>query len=501
VNPTTVAVARVGPRRYDAAPPFSPCAPYPEYRLGHLSHENGCYAGVRDALRLLGLDAQRYGSAQWNPLGGIVRPGDRVVVKPNLIWHSHRSRADEWEQVITHGSVVRAIVDYVLLALEEEGYVCIADGPQRDADWDCVLERTGLGAVCDFYGGVSDVPVELLDLRTEFLTVRGDVAFGASPLPGDPLGERVVDVGPHSRFGMSLGVEFHGADYDEAETNTHHHGAVHEYALAETVARADVFINVPKMKTHKKVGVTLGLKNAVGVTTQRNWLPHYTTRVSDGAGDQFPSHTLRNRSERAGIRSLQRLTNHHARFAPTFALAKRLAKPFWGDTQRVVRSGNWYGNDTCWRMVHDVYRALLYFGQDGLPHSEPKRSFTLIDGIIAGEGNGPEVPDAFAAGVLVAGENVVAVDCVATKAMGFDPAKIPLLREAFATSRLPLADFNASDICLVSDEQAWSCRLDDMPTSTSLGLRPHFGWTGHIELDGRRQRWPTFDSEAQPGES
>lgn len=497
MNPPNVAVAHVTPRRYDAVPPFSPCTPYPEYRLGQLSNKNGVYTGVRDSLRLLGLDAQRYGRPDWNPLGGVIGQGDCVVVKPNLIWHSHRNRPDEWEQVVTHGSVVRAIVDYVLLALDGKGHVWIADGPQRDADWDCIVERTGLGTVCEFYRGASDVRVELLDLRTEFLTVRDEVAYSTTPLPGDPLGERVVDVGPYSRFGASLGVRFHGADYDEAETNASHQGSLHKYALAETAARADVFVNVPKMKTHKKVGVTLGLKNAVGVTTQRNWLPHFTTRVSDGVGDQFPSRTLRSRSERTGIRTLQRLTHRHPHLAPAFAFAKRIAKPIWGDTQNTIRSGNWYGNDTCWRMVHDVNRALFFSDKDGFPRSDRKRSFTLVDGVIAGQGNGPEAPDAVPVGVLVAGQDVVAVDCVATKIMGFDPAKIPLLREAFAASRLPLADFNASEIRIVSDDPAWSCQFDDLRPDVSSGLHPHFGWSGHIELDGLSQQGPIARPTAQ----
>ena len=43
-----------------------------------------------------------------------------------------------------------------------------------------------------------------------------------------------------------------------------------------------------------------------------------------------------------------------------------------------------------------------------------------IDGIIAGQGNGPEAPDPIHTGVLIAGANPLAVDAAAAKMMGFD---------------------------------------------------------------------------------
>ena len=44
--------------------------------------------------------------------------------------------------------------------------------------------------------------------------------------------------------------------------------------------------------------------------------------------------------------------------------------------------------------------------------------------MIGGENNGPLAPDPVAAGVLLAGENLLAVDLVAARLMGFDPLKI-----------------------------------------------------------------------------
>jgi uncharacterized protein (DUF362 family) len=480
VSDGLVSAVRV-PGGYPARAPFHPDCLYPEYRLSQTGDANPVYEAVRESLRLLGLDSALFGTPDWNPLGSIVHPGDHVVVKPNLIWHSHKYRPEQWQQVITHGAVVRALTDYVLLALDGTGEVAIADGPQLDADWDSIVERTGLGEVVAFYGVASAVAVGLLDLRDSCTDTRGDVKYGERELPGDPLGGLVVDLGEDSRLADNQGAgRYYGADYDMEETNRHHSGGRHEYRLAATAASADVIINIPKMKTHKKVGVTLSMKNIVGVNSGRNWLPHYTSGDPRTCGDQFPGGTMRTRTERLVVRALQRLTLRlPGPFAPIFKLAKKAAIPVYGQTTNTIRSGNWYGNDTCWRMVHDINRALLFDVVDARPS---KRYFALVDGIVAGEGGGPEAPDAREAGVLVAGSNPVAVDCVSATLMGFDVQKIPMLREAFADSRMPLASFTYGDIAVASNEPAWEGALARIDPGSCLDFRPHFGWEGHIEL-------------------
>src|SRR5437867_105564 len=66
----------------------------------------------------------------------IVRPGNRVVLKPNFIRESHTHRPDEWQQIITHGSVIAAVAREVAAALEGKGTITIADAPQTDSDFE-----------------------------------------------------------------------------------------------------------------------------------------------------------------------------------------------------------------------------------------------------------------------------------------------------------------------------------------------------------------------------
>ena len=82
-----VSVANVEPR-YPRSAPFDPSESYPEYPYpdGKLSAEpNAAYTGVREALALLGLDRDRFGTAAWNPLGEIVQRGMTVRYAPDAV--------------------------------------------------------------------------------------------------------------------------------------------------------------------------------------------------------------------------------------------------------------------------------------------------------------------------------------------------------------------------------------------------------------------------------
>ena len=119
-------------------------------------------------------------------------------------------------------------------------------------------------------------------------------------LSSDPRGGVEIDLGSASAFVDHRGAgRYYGSDYNQRETNRHHSSGRHEYRISGTAAGADVFINLPKMKTHKKVGVTLCLKNLVGINVGRNWLPHHTDGDPREGGDQFPRRSLRGVAERA----------------------------------------------------------------------------------------------------------------------------------------------------------------------------------------------------------
>ena len=478
-----VAVARTD-GRYPVGAPFSPQEAYPEcpFPADPSGAPNPAYAAVRLALRQLELDPSRFGTPAWNPLRELIQPGQTVLLKPNLIREDRWGRPGEWEQIITHGAVIRAVMDYVSIALAGRGRMIVADGPQTDSDFELICRRLQLREVTALYQA-RGLTVDLIDLRRDRWYMRGDVIEWRETLPGDPAGYTEIDLGAASAFaGYGLNGRFYGADYDIDETARFHSGGRHVYILCRSPLLADVVINLPKLKTHKKTGITLSLKNLVGINGYRNCLPHHTLGTPGDGGDEFSASTGAHRLQSRGTQTFKRLLVAARGNGGAWArLVKRLGRGVFGDTAHVVRSGNWHGNDTAWRMVLDLNRAFFHFDAAGQRRATPRGYLTLVDGIVAGEGNGPMEADACPAGLVAAGFNALAVDTVCALVMGFDPDRLPLLREGWRAAELPLAQFGPEDVRCASNVEGWNGGLADLMRGPSLDFRPHFGWRGHIE--------------------
>src|SRR5262249_34282964 len=100
---------------------------------------------------------------------------------------------------------------------------------------------------------------------------------------------------------------------------------------------------------------------------------------------------------------------------------------------------SWEGNDTIWRTVLDLNHILFHADRAGVLKDTPQRRYlALVDGIIAGEGEGPLASTPRAAGLLVAGCDPVLVDVACTQAMGYRLDRIPMIARALAQSGRPL---------------------------------------------------------------
>lgn len=478
-----------GPAEYAAAPPFSPGEAYPEYPWAPGPLANYAYRNVRESLRLLGLDAERFGTPAWNPLGCLIRPGETVVLKPNFVRDFRETHPDPADCVITHGSVLRAAVDYAYKALGGRGRIIIADAPQNDCRFEAIRRQAGLDEIQRFYREQAGFQVEVYDLRPEKADKIDGVIVGHSALPGDPAGYVKVNVGRNSAFYEINGLchLLYGSEYDMEELHQHQRGEVHEYLISRTILLADVVISLPKLKTHKKTGLTVNMKNLVGINGNKNWLPHHREGTPSEGGDQFADSRFVRRLERRAVARFKRMFPLLGPLRPVVAgPIKSMGRRVFGDTNTdTIRSGNWYGNDTTWRMCLDLNRILVYADADGKWHDAPaRRFFSLVDGIIAGEGNGPLDPTPRRAGVVLAGFNPVAVDMAAARLMGFDFRKVPLLHRALEPHPLPLASFEPDEIVAVSNDPRYSGPLAGI--DGSMGFRPHFGWKGHIEFRGCR---------------
>ncbi len=502
-----VGLARTEPSYVGLAPPFGPGKVLPELAdlLGDAAAEgpaNHVYAAVRGALMALGLDAERFGSAEWNPLGALVSRGSRIVLKPNFIRHWNPSStthpgAASVQSVITHGSMLRVMADYAFLAAGSEGSVAIAEAPQHDCDFDQIREIVGLDTLVAFYETHLGRELEVIDLRRECVRYEDAVIVERRSLPGDPAGYRMIDLGRHSTFegsGMDP-ARFRGADYDPGPTSHHHMNGRNEYLLSETVLSADLVVNLPKLKTHKKTGVTLALKNMVGINGDKNLLPHHSVGSVESGGDEYPGSSWVD-----GVRSF---ATEIARKLLMRGIGTKLVQ--WvrrtEDAARgkaFIRSGNWHGNRTTWRMCVDLNRCLYYSNADGEHFDAPepvRKILTVIDGIVAGEGDGPLSPLDVPLGAVIAATDPVALDLVAARMMGFCEERLPKLCEPMRDETLRITQVRSADDVAVFELQADSDtpserRLDEIACHYSFVAHP--GWADHLAKRGRgpNQRKP-----------
>jgi uncharacterized protein (DUF362 family) len=487
-----VGVIKVKEARYPNQAPYHPSMAYPEYPFSaQLSSEpNYVYDGIRQLFFQLGFDRSHWNSREWNPLGQVIKPGMKVVIKPNFVLSKHLSGKNVFA-IITHPSVIRAIADYCWIALKRKGSIIIADAPQYNCDFKELLEATKLEKIRDFINSFSGVEVDIRDLRDYWSKTRHFPSC-IRELPGDPQGRITVSLGKESAlYNYAKVSKLYGAVYHRDETICHHSGERQEYELSRTVFDADFIIFVPKLKVHKKVGVTLNLKGLVGTCTNKNLVVHYTLGSPSEGGDQYPD-GLFSPPQHAAIKFERWMYDRFlAKRTVRHELAHRLIYGFFylrvfshlgfgiPEEKRLLDAGNWYGNDTAWRMAVDLAKIIHFVDKKGKLRTEPqRRMLSIVDGVIGGENNGPLAPDPKPAGVLVGGDSLLAVDLVGTRLMGFDPLKLKQF-----TMLDPKYDFGPrklEEIEARSNERIFQ-DLTDKETKF-LAFKPHPGWTGHIEI-------------------
>ncbi|MDH4099350.1 MAG: DUF362 domain-containing protein [Nitrospirota bacterium] len=443
---------------------------------------NVIYELARQNFILLGMDRDNYSSAQWNPLGELIQPGQHVVIKPNLVRHIHMGGGD-LQAVITHPSMVRCMIDYAALALRGTGRITVGDAPVQSADFAQLVAKCHLREICDAASNTWNMPIELVDFRLWSSEVEsGHRIVKGKQLSGDPRGYIPVNLGDRSLL-APLGegyARFKVTSYDCKEMQLHHNETTHEYLIPRTVLEADAVINLPKLKTHRKVGLTAALKNLVGINGHKDWLPHHREGSLKEGGDEYPNPSRLKRLQNDLIAKLDRAPCGHGGAAVQLAnrVVARLIRQFAEDT---YLEGSWYGNNTLWRTVLDLNRVLIYADKEGKIKDTPqRRCFTMVDAMVAGEGEGPMEPDSRKCGFLAAGVNPVAIDAVLATVVGFDYRKVPIIARAFDLSELPLTNFLAADIVVASNDR----QLDQLKVGYKCDLfrfTPSSGWKGHIE--------------------
>lgn len=413
-----------------------------------------------------------------------IQKGNNVVIKPNFVQEKD-SRSEEWEQVITHPAIITAVIQLLCEKLNGSGSIIIADAPMCATRFDKLLAHYPIGRwkqICK----EGHLIFQIIDLRDEEWWIASNNAIiKKAQLPGDPLGKTLCNLRNDSSefYGKKAGKGFYGADYDSDETNKAHDGENNWYSVSKTVMLADVFINLPKMKCHRKAGITCCLKNLIGINTNKNYLPHHSNGTPDEGGDQYdkagPSQKIEGKLSHIFMKIVSKFTF----LRPALVPVKSIGLLLFGGKNSKIRGGGWYGNDTLWRTIIDLNKVLFYGDPDGQLREKKdpyKQYIAIVDGIIAGEGNGPLEPDRKDCGYILAGVNPVSVDCVAAFLMGFDYKKIPMINNCFYIKKYQITDFDYDDIrCIIDDNKRMT--INDIPSKYVTPFRAASGWAGHIE--------------------
>ncbi len=502
----TVVAYRDSELRYPEAAPFHPERLFPEYPYGgeHLGDDNRVYGTVREMLHMAGLDASHFDTADWNPLGDLVSPGETILIKPNWVRDYHL-RGETIFSLITHSSVLRPLIDYAYIAVGPRGRIWVMDAPQFDSDYGKIRKICAIDTLEQFMQR-QRVPLTVADLRSLIVTVDKGVVVDRQCRECWECESVEFDLGGDSEFVALRGTNknIFGSDYDRRITCRYHNDSAetphHRYRISKRVLEADLVISVPKLKTHKKNGVTLNIKNMIGINTDKNYIPHYRVGAPSDGGDEFPDtrsriKRLKRKLVRIAVdsilgksgglgekivylfmsawlllhrRRLERKAGHKLDPIDVFY------RTMQGDR---YRTGNWYGNDTCWRAALDINKILRYGDLEGRMRPKPmRRCLSMVDGIVAGDGDGPMAATPRDEGVLLFGFDPLSVDRVATQIMGFEPELIRDIKRGEQLEKYALADRNAP-LRVVSNDSLWR---GGVRRGADLGFRPHHAWRDYL---------------------
>jgi uncharacterized protein (DUF362 family) len=473
------------------ASPYNPPEEYPELKLLPYKIEadpaNHVYGMVRKMFFMYKSDYTNYGTEKWNPLSEVVSKGNTVVIKPNLVRDRHPFGERAVLSTVTHSSLLRPIIDYTILALKGRGKIVICDAPLQSADFNKICEINELRELIGFYKSkVKNVQVSLLDLRKETM-ILSDECRGKErviQLKGDPLGYTIIDLGKNS-----LHSEIHEywkkyvvTGYDLKNLRKHHTAKKHCYFISNTILNADVIISIPKLKTHKKAGITVALKNSLGVNASKDFLPHHRKGTPQNGGDEYPmnpsiSTLMKDRLAKIIVKIP--MVGGTSSFLRRMQLTNKIVRKY------EIREGDWYGNDTLWRTIVDLNVIVKSSHKDGTLCGTPQRKFLfIVDGIIGQEGEGPMDGHPKKCGVLLLGMNPCAVDYVAAKIMGFNHEHIKQVIAPFerrSKMRYPIVQFDQMEIKVVSNVDEY-IKIHKLRREKSLKFAAPGGWK-MLEVD------------------
>ena len=469
---------------------FRPDKNYPEYIFGDISKSiNDVYKSVRESFHLLGLDRNNYNTKFWNPLGEFIKPGNNVLLKPNMVLHKNYYKTSGEFCLYTQPSVVAAVIDYVIIALKGVGKIIIGDAPIQQCDFNYLIKDSGYDLLIDYYKK-KNIEIEIVDFRELSSVIKNGLFYNQINKSAKGI---IVNLGSNSEF-YNIPNEMlkrtRVTNYDPRILPTHHHDNIHEYFVSQYVLDADVIINLPKPKCHRKAGMTGALKNFVGVSVRKEFLPHHTIGSIKENGDEY---LFFNRINKLHSKCMDRLNicisekkYKKAIFWQSidyiYCLIRRLIEKIHG--KEYFSEGSWYGNHTISKTICDLNKIVNYVNKRGnLCENKQRTIFNVADMIVSGEKEGPVCPSPKNVGIIASGFNSLCFDEVVATIMGFDINKIPTLVNARSISEnYVLVNKNSQPFVVSNSDKYNNKKLNEFKSTSLFNFQSSSGWKGHIEL-------------------
>ena len=414
-----------------------------------------------------------------------------IFIKPNWVYHQEH-QAFPIDAIATNSSLIDLVIEACVKKYKSAQEIIIGDVPLQSCDWELLLAQSGMGKLIKKYEAFQNPLIKFLDLRKERVRmVNGFMELYPNSVNGDPKGYKEV-VLEDTSFLEAISTEktrFKVSDYNPEVTASNQHKGFHSYLICGSVLDCDLFINIPKMKTHRMAGITGALKNVVGINSQKANLVHFRAGGESRNGDEFPPGVHPLIVFQTRIRDM--LQKKHG-------LLYRLLRRIWILVRRLAcikveataenldagfytAPGAWYGNDTIWRMIYDLNEILLYAPREGgkLRETPQRHYIAIMDGLVAGEGNGPTQPLPLNLGVIILSNDPFLMDMVTAQMMGFDYNKIPMLSNFKLFGNKLWGFFDPMNVGIsLNGEKV----LGISPIPSVHRFIPPPGWRGHIEL-------------------
>ena len=327
----------------------------------------------------------------WNPLGDLLKPGDRVYVNSGGVFRSS----------VAHPSLLRVLLDYIFIATSGRAEIFIGFSPMG---WkpEKPLEM--------------DLPYSEKDFRIFLFNLPG----------GDPVGYTQIDLGDSSAFSTYSGNWELSSLEGRVDTHGPHSA---RYFVSSTALSSSLLINLFKPSTNQWLGMAGAIASFLGLTEEPGKVPVFSRGKPSKGGDECPEEEK--------------------------------------DCSSV--SGKWWGNDTLWRSILDVARAVLFYDYDGNLRQEPRKVLFFADMVEALD-NSP--------GLILASGNPVALDCVLSRLIGFKWLNLPLILGSLSDSSFALFKGKCGDVKLVSEDIFLGGNFEEI--SPMLSPTEPEGWEGKL---------------------